>query len=187
MNITVHVKERFVERTMGYTDKQEIARYITLNEDKIIERLNKLFESAEKVFRGKLKDFDSTDVYINKNGWVLIVDHKKDTLVTLYRVDLKVDDEDLNRVFCEKMINKIHTYKKEYEEASLKGMEQQEANNAEIKSINEQLRAYNAMVSALEEKKKGLLEQNKTFQKEMAAAENIMKITIEDFICKRSF
>ena len=109
---------------MGYTDKQEIARYITLNEDKIIERLNKLFESAEKVFRGKLKDFDSTDVYINKNGWVLIVDHKKDTLVTLYRVDLKVDDEDLNRVFCEKMINKIHTYKKEYEEASLKGMEQ---------------------------------------------------------------
>ena len=85
------------------------------------------------------------------------------------------------------MINKIHTYKKEYEEASLKGMEQQEANNAEIKSINEQLRAYNAMVSALEEKKKGLLEQNKTFQKEMAAAENIMKITIEDFICKRSF
>lgn len=187
MNLTKHIKERYVERTMGYTDEQEIARYITLNEDIITERIIKLFESSEKIYRGKMKDHESCDVYINKNGWVFIVDYKKECIVTLYRVDLKVDDEELNRTFCEKMLTKINEYKQEYETAALESLSQAETNQKQINEIDDKLKLYNTYISALQDERKNLIEQNKIYQKKVTVTESVFKSIIEEFICKRAF
>ena len=163
MNLTKHVKERFVERTMGYTDEQEIARYITLNEDILLERIMKLFDSSEKVYRGKIKDFETADTYINKQGWVFVIDYKKECIVTLYRIDLKVDDEELNRVFCEKMLAKINNMKQQSEEASAKAKETMEINKEELSNIEAQSKILNATLENLNKKKKNLDKSKENF------------------------
>lgn len=187
MNLTKHSKERFIERTMGYKEEQEIAQYLTLNEKIVTERMMKLFESSEKIYRGKMKDYESADTYLNKNGWVFIVDYKKDCIVTVYQVDLKVDDEELNRIFCQKMINKINTIKQAAEEASFKSLESVENNKYEIKLIEEQIKTYNAMIENLNKRKKILMDENQLLQREVTLKEAELKQTVEDFISKRVF
>lgn len=100
MNISKHAIERYVERTMNKSGN-DIKLYIAQNEEVVIERVHKLFNSSSLLYEGKLRDYSHSKIFVNKHGWVLIVDDKQDNLITVYKVDIGLDDE-FNQMYIDK-------------------------------------------------------------------------------------
>lgn len=106
LEITKHAEERYVQRIMGYTDKQEIATYIVQNKDKISERINKMFIHGELLYSGKVKEGNFVNVIL-MDTWVLLTDRKNEKAITLYKIELITDEEQFNQLFVDKMKEKL--------------------------------------------------------------------------------
>ena len=116
--ISAHAKQRYAERIMGKDDTVDVNRFVTTNEEKIKTDINKLIQYGEKIYSGKHASKDSKgsviDVYL-KDCWVILVDNKSNNVVTLFKVDLGLDDE-FNKTYVDKMVEKLHNAQGELEE-----------------------------------------------------------------------
>lgn len=112
LEISKHAKERYVQRIMSYDDKTEIVRFISEHDEKINTDINKMVEYGDLLYSGKsLKDINANcNIYL-KDTWVVIVDTNKNLVVTLYKVDLKVDEEFTKR-YISKLVTKLNKEKK---------------------------------------------------------------------------
>ena len=90
-NISTHAKQRYAERIMGKEDI-DINRFVTLNEDKIKTDINKLISYGDLIYTGKQNKGNVVDVYI-KDCWVIIADNKAKNVITIFKIDLGLDDE----------------------------------------------------------------------------------------------
>ena len=94
MIISKHAEERYAERIMSYEEKVDRSVFIAQHKDKIEKDLNKMKDFGQLLYSGKSLKDDKTIVDIYLNGtWVLLVDKNKDLLITVYKVDLKVDED----------------------------------------------------------------------------------------------
>lgn len=111
LEISKHAKERYVERIMDYNDKTEIVQFISEHDEKINKDINKMVEYGELLYSGRsLKDKNTiTNIYL-KDTWVVIVDNNKNLVVTLYKIDLKVD-EDFTKEYVSKLLDKLNKEK----------------------------------------------------------------------------
>ena len=156
-NITNHALERYAERMAGKKDSTDMRIYIKEHRNDIEERINKLINYGELIFEGKIKEYNSNQVYY-KDRWVVIAAPKDRNVVTLYKIDL--GDEEVNELFVNKILAKI---KKEQEnlipikeETDRKVQENRQVindNNYEIeysrrviKSLEESNDAYNILI-----------------------------------------
>ena len=73
VTFTNHILERFVERTMNKTGN-ELKQYLAQNDKFVKEKLLLLYNSADLLWSGKIKDHNFTHFYINKDGWIIVVD-----------------------------------------------------------------------------------------------------------------
>lgn len=151
-NISAHAKQRYAERIMGKEDI-DVNRFVTLNEEKIKTDINKLINFGELIFTGKQtqKDGKSSmiDVYL-KDCWIVLADSRIKNVITLYKIDLGLDDE-FNKVYISKMIEKLNANKE-----VLKSVQQQvqtESNTYRemIKDAETQIKEYRGMIKNLEE------------------------------------
>lgn len=101
---TNHILERFVERTMNKIGL-EVKQFLAQNEEQVKQKILKLYEYSEMFWYGKIKEHDFTYFLINKDGWVMIIDKDKKTLITMYKVDLGLSSE-----FNKQYISEIKTY-----------------------------------------------------------------------------
>lgn len=110
--ISNHAKTRYAERIMGKEDI-DVNRYVTLNEDRIKTDINKLIRYGELIFTGKQLQKDGkgsiVDVYL-KDCWVVLADGKTKNVITLFKIDLGLDDE-FNRAYISKMMEKLNKCK----------------------------------------------------------------------------
>ena len=94
-NISVHARQRYAERIMGKEDT-DVNRFVTLNENKIKTDINKLIQYGELIYTGKQSQKDGkgnmVDVFL-KDCWVVIADSRIKNVITLYKIDLGLDDE----------------------------------------------------------------------------------------------
>lgn len=152
-NISKHAAERYGQRIMGKDDTTDVARFITLNEDKIKTDINKLIQYGELIYSGKQSQKDGkgnmVDVFL-KDCWVVIADSRIKNVITLYKIDLGLDDE-FNKTYISKMMEKLNTNKE-----VLEGVQRQiqEESNTYKEMINEaeiQIKEYRSMIKNLEE------------------------------------
>ena len=152
-NVSRHAMERYVERIMGKDDLGDINRFIITNEDKIKVDINKLICYGELIYTGRQSQKDGkgnvVDVYL-KDCWVVLLDNKARNVITLFKVDLGLDD-DFNRAYVSKMLDKLNTSK-----ANL--LEIQQAVQAEADTYREliaeaeiQIKEFRSMIKNLEE------------------------------------
>lgn len=186
VDFTKHVLERYVERTKGYTDANEIKQYLVLNEDTVKERILKLFESAELMYTGKLREFTAAEIYINKNGWVFPLDKKNNKLITVYKVDLKVGEE-FNREYTSRMMEAILAIKTEYESMQFDIMMKSEEIKEENEAIKAKIAIHKNILRTLEEELKNNNERVIINNKKLGDKENELQMKLEDFICKKIF
>ena len=65
-----------------------------------------LYNSADLLWSGKIKDHNFTHFYINKDGWIIVVDKEGKKLITVYKADLELDSE-FNKMYVERIKNKV--------------------------------------------------------------------------------
>ena len=115
LNITKHAEQRYAERIMQYDSKAKVEQYVAANHDVIRESLTKLLDSAEEIYTGSKGDKGELTVLIT-DRWALIVNKKKNNLVTLFKVQAVADDEDdFNDLYFAHMIGNIRARIREYE------------------------------------------------------------------------
>lgn len=150
--ISTHAKQRYAERIMGKEDT-DVNRFVTLNEDKIKTDINKLINYGELIYQGRQSKKDSNgnvvDVYL-KDTWVVLADSKTKNVITLYKIDLGLDD-DFNKAYVSKMVEKLNANKE-----VLKNVQQQvqaESNTYRemISDADTQIKEYRSMIKNLEE------------------------------------
>ena len=151
-NISAHAKTRYAERIMGKEDT-DVTRFVVLNEEKIKTDINKLIQYGELIYSGRQLQKDGkhnmVDVYLN-SCWVVIVDNRIRNVITLFKIDLGLDDE-FNKAYISKMMEKLNANKE-----VLKSVQQQveSESNTYKEMINEaeaQIKEYKSMIKNLEE------------------------------------
>ena len=152
-NISAHAKTRYAERIMGKDDTTDVARFVTLNEDKIKTDINKLIHYGELIYSGRQSQKDGKgniiDVFL-KDCWVVLVDNRAKNVITLYKIDLGLDDE-FNKAYISKMMEKLNANKEVLE--SVKQQVQEESNTYRemINDAETQIKEYRSMIKNLEE------------------------------------
>ena len=150
--ISNHAKQRYAERIMGKEDI-DVNRFITLNEDKIKTDINKLIQYGEMIYSGKQSQRDNKgnviDVYL-KDCWVVLVDNRSKNVVTLYKIDLGLDDE-FNKAYISKMVEKLNGCKEVLESVQQQVQEESNTYREMIKDAETQIKEYRGMIKNLEE------------------------------------
>lgn len=184
--ITRHAEERYVQRMMGYADKGEIGVYIAKNQELIQERINKLVEFGELIFSGKIKDGNHLDFYV-QDTWVVLLDKKKERVVTLYKVEIIKDDVEFNNEFVKKMKTKI----KDLWIVIKQAMEHNEIEKAEfrekIENNKRRIREYETLVSELKDSNNAYACLIETLDTEVHISYAEYKQAIEDLVADRIF
>ena len=151
-NISAHAKQRYAERIMGKEDI-DVNRFVTLNEDKIKTDINKLIQYGDLIFTGKQthKDGKSSmvDVYL-KDCWIVLADSRIKNVITLYKIDLGLDD-DFNKAYISKMMEKLNASKENLESVQKEVQVESDTYRKMIDDAEIQIKEYRGMIKNLEE------------------------------------
>ena len=151
-NISKHASERYAERIMGKEDI-DINRFVTLNEDKIKTDINKLIQYGTLIYTGKQFQKDNKgniiDVYL-KDCWVVLADNRTKNVITLYKIDLGLDDE-FNKAYISKMMEKLNANKEVLESVQQQVQEESNTYREMINDAEVQIKEYRTMIKNLEE------------------------------------
>lgn len=185
MNISNHAMERYVERTMG-KEGNDMKQYLVQNNELVQERVLRLYESSEILYSGKLREYDKSHIYINKHGWVLIVNNNKDNIITLYKIDLGLDD-DFNQIYVNKYKDKILSLINDR-------LSQTEFISSESKKYELDIDKNEKEIALLKTKITQLEKENKHFsdgiqieRDKLNVIDREIKNEIEKFVCKKLF
>lgn len=151
-NISAHAKTRYAERIMGKEDI-DVNRFVTLNEDKIKTDINKLIQYGELIYTGRQSQKDNkgniVDVYL-KDCWVVLADSRAKNVITLYKIDLGLDEE-FNKAYVSKMLDKLNLRKEGLEIIQKQVQEESNTYREMINDAETQIKEYRGMIKNLEE------------------------------------
>lgn len=151
--ISSHCQQRYAERIMGKEEKADVARFVSLNEDKIKTDINKMIEYGNCIYSGRQSQKDGKgkviDVYV-QDTWVLLVDGREKVVVTLYRIDLGLGDE-FNNTYVAKMLEKLNSTKAILEDVQKQVQEESDMYRQMINDAEIQIKERRAEIRNLEE------------------------------------
>ena len=151
--ISRHCMERYAERIMGKDNLCDVKHFVIDNEDKIKTDINKMIEHGELIYAGRQNKKDGknniVDVYL-KNCWIVIADNKTHNVITLYKVDLGLDDE-FNKAYISKMMEKLNANKEALENIQQQVQEESNTYREMIADAEVQIKEYRTMIKHLEE------------------------------------
>lgn len=181
--LTEHVIQRYSERVK---DKDEL---ITTDlKERYSNEIKLLFLSSIRVYTGKVGKGQNSNmgVYCNKHGWVFITDEspKNKVLVTLYKVDLNVDSDELNQLYVDKAISKIQKLSTEYESLLFEVEDEKEKYTKEISQLTDKIQEYKQIIKTLEARVSSLRNDILTAGSTASVAEFELKSAVEDYIIK---
>lgn len=151
--ISEHCKTRYAERIMEKDNLCDVKRFIIDNEDKIKADINKLILYGDLIYTGKQNKKDGknnvVDVYL-KDCWVILADSKSKNVITLYKIDLGLDDE-FNKAYIYKMMEKLNANKEALENIQQQVQEESNTYKEMIADAEIQIKEYRTMIKHLEE------------------------------------
>ena len=151
-NISAHAKTRYAERIMGKEDS-DVNRFVALYEDKIKTDINKLISYGDLIFTGKQSQKDGkgniVDVYL-KDCWVVLADSRAKNVITLYKIDLGLDEE-FNKIYVSKMVEKLNANKEVLESVQQQVQIESNTYREMISNAETQIKEYRGMIKNLEE------------------------------------
>lgn len=185
VSFTNHIFERFVERMMNKTGN-EAKQYIVQNEQFIKEKLLMLYNSATLLWSGKIREHNFTHFYINRDGWVIVVDKDGKKLITVYKIDLEIDTE-FNKMYIEKIKEKILQFNKDLEEKELAMNILKEENNKIIAELQQENSDFKDKIDYNTTKIESLKQETDLAFKEYGILEKELHHKIEKFINAKIF
>lgn len=149
--ISAHCEQRYAERIMGKSDKNEINTFIANNKNKIHDDIMKMLEYGEVIYDNLpgSKANSILSVYI-MGTWILLVNERNNVAVTIYRADLGLG-EDFNKEYVDRYVEKIATMKSELKLAEDKCNADTKMYTDLLTDTEEQIKEYKTMVKNLED------------------------------------
>lgn len=151
--ISKHAEERYAERIMDKDNRNDINRFIVENREKIKTDINKMIEYGTLLYVGKQSQKDGKGNVLNvylKDTWVVLVDIRAEVVVTLYKIDLGLDEE-FNKAYISKMMEKLNGCKKVLEDTQLELQIESNTYRELINDAEAQIHEYKSMIKNLEE------------------------------------
>lgn len=191
--ISKHAEERYAERIMDRDNKCDVVQFVNDHKEKISNDINKMIEFGRKIYSGKSPQMSqknnnkpyNVDIYLN-GYWVIIVGKNDNNVITLYNIDLQVDEE-LNQLFLSKMLARIDDAEKEY-------LTVLEANTEDINKYKEIIEGNDANINEYKKLIKSLEDINTTYKtliiqlnSKAEIAEQNLREEIYKLIGKKSF
>ena len=186
MEFTEHILERYAERIQDKEGKTEIKSFVAQNRDRIQQNIEKLFESSTYLCGAKIKEHNFTHFYVNKDGWVIIVDKDKKKLITLYKVDLELGS-DFNKMYIEKMTANILEKVSALEQKEQENIEQRTMSNSQIENNTAQIKELKEQIKWLEEQNNLLTQERVTQESALTVQRRELYNQIEKFIGAKVF
>lgn len=143
--ITEHAKKRFAERIMEKDSALDISKFILEHQSEIQERIEKMIKFGTSIYKGKLRDYNITEIFIN-GSWAIILDKDLRKVITLYKVDLGCSEE-LNEAYVSEMMNKILLTKEKYEEKKQQNQENNQQLSISIKDYQNKIKELKKMIN----------------------------------------
>lgn len=176
ITITDHCYKRYVDR---------VRNGATLPQNKIEEEIKKLFLSSDKIYSGKIgKKNNPVEVYCNKNGWVILKDINEPKLITLYKIDLELDDDDFNQMYITKALSRIYEFKKDLDDAKETSKNLDSEQNEELTILSNQITEYKNIIKQLEARKSCIISITQTNNSLVKAKEQDLRRVLEDYMIK---
>ncbi len=136
--VSKHAKERYTERIMEKATANDI---------------NKMIQYGELIYIGKQTQKDnknySVEVYLN-GLWVVITDVKSKNVITLYKIDLGVDDE-FNQEYVKRMMDKFNAAKNNLETVTLEVEHENDSYKTIIEQNTNLINEYKSYIKNLED------------------------------------
>ena len=151
--VSKHAKERYTERIMDKATANEINTFLAQNDDKIVNDINKMIQYGGLIYTGKQtqKDGRNYNVEVYLNGlWIVIVDLKSKNVITLYRIDLGVDD-DFNHEYVRRMMDKFNAAKENVELVTYEVEHENDSYESLIRQNTDTINEYKSYIKNLEE------------------------------------
>lgn len=191
INVSNHCMERYAERIMNKKEKIDIKIYVAQNKDRIIERVNKMYEFGKKIYEGKTSNKQSADVCVFISApWILLTDKNESNAITLYKSEIVVEDDEkdkeINNIFVKSRLEKLEIIKKEIEIEKIKKEKEDMELNIEISNCEDMIHYHKTM----SEKYENMLNAKKEILKNNASLIELnekYKKTIEELVGKKIF
>lgn len=151
--VSKHAKERYTERIMDKATANEINTFLVQNDDKIVNDINKMIQYGGLIYTGKQtqKDGRNYNVEVYLNGlWIIIVDLKSKNVITLYKIDLGVDDE-FNQEYARRMMDKFSAAKENVEFVTYEVEHENDSYESLIRQNTDTINEYKSYIKNLEE------------------------------------
>lgn len=190
-SISKHAMERYAERIMGKDTNWDVNKFVLANVSKIETDINKLIQFGTLIYSGKKSKKDGKnsnaiiDVYL-KDCWVVLVDNGSRNVITLYKIDLGLDEE-FNKCYVSKMVEKLREHKEILDSVEQQVKEESDTYREMIADAEAQIKEYRGMIKNLEElcaAYKTVIENNSV---KVAQANKEMTDTLNTFIGKKEF
>lgn len=186
LKISKHCAERFAERIMGRDEKLSINTYIAQNENKINERINKMYEFGKKIYEGKTKENNNFVHVFFSSPWVLLTDRNEEIAITLYRVEAVAPeteaDEELNQLFIETRIKKLDKIGNEIDKAKALQLEETKSFRDEIEENKNKIKEYEDLIMGFRKRNEGLQLSIEYNDNNVLELENHYRNTVEELI-----
>jgi len=187
--ISNHCEQRYAERLLGKDSKVDINKFIVENKEKIKTDINKMITYGNLIFSGKQYQKDGKGSNINvylKDTWIVLVDPRTENTITLYRIDLGLDD-DFNLQYISKMMDKLNVNKEKLEVTKTEVATESSMYREMINDAESQINEYKSMIKNLEElcsAYKAIIDNNTV---KVAQANREVAETVNKLIGKREF
>lgn len=188
LKISQHAKERYAERIMDRDTILEINTFISTHEEKIQTDIKKMIEYGQLIYTGKSDyQFNKQPVDIYLNGtWVLIVDNKKQNVITLFSIDLGLGPE-LNNQYVTKLLEKLEAANSHLQEVIGENAIQSTTYKSLIEENKNVINSYRSLISSLMEQNEAYEGLLKTMQTNVSIAEKDVRDVVAIFTGKKVF
>ena len=187
VNVSQHAKERYAERIIGKEEKTDVAVFIRNNETKIIKDVRKMIEYGEMVFRGKQSGGTGNVVCVYlKDTWILLVDPERNTVITLYKIDLGVGDE-FNQSYIQRIKEKLEAAQKSVQDKKEEIERQNDTYRNLIQDNTKTITEYKKVIRALEEQNKGYQEVINASEAGLFESEQLVREVLGTLIGRKTF
>lgn len=185
VSFTQHILERYVERISGKTGN-EMKQYLNQNEQQVKEKLLLLYNSAELLWSGKIREHNFTHFYINKDGWIIVVDKEGKKLITVYKADLELDSE-FNKMYVERIKNKVAECNNILLEKEMQMTEQKEEHQKRIEELTQENSDFKDRIEYNNMEIAALKQADDLALKEYSILEKDLQHKIEKFVNAKIF
>ena len=186
--ISNHAKERYVERVKDKDEKSTIAVYVAQHEEMICKDINKMLEYAKLIYTGPSQSVSSKeiiDVYIN-GLWTIIVSHSKNVVLTLYSLDLGIDDE-TNQIVAGKLKDRVDQANEELANVKETVSKEIAGYKDKIQQNEDAISNYRKLIQDLEKENEAIKSMITALQADINVADSKVRELVHKLIGKKSF